>query len=81
MWLQLHIDGLFNRHILGWSKIAPNMFGAKLFPFVHVFCFLFCSTDMFYVTYLDYSFHIDYYYILVQIAFFIQTYLLALSVN
>lgn len=30
--LKLHMDGLFNRCIMGWSKIALNMFNAKVFP-------------------------------------------------
>jgi len=33
-WLKLYMDGLFICHVMGWSKIAPNQFGAKLFPFI-----------------------------------------------
>ena len=27
------MNGLFNRHIMSWSKMTPQIFGGKLFPF------------------------------------------------
>ena len=29
---KLQMDGLFDCHVVGWSKITLNMFGTELFP-------------------------------------------------